>query len=575
MTDISPSFFFNILLFLSIPFLFALILRKRKISTIIGYMLGGILLSNLFGNFLSPDILNSFAFFGIMLLIFTVGLEIRFEQLVQLKKYIIIGGLAQILISILVIIPLSLLFTFSPIQAFLIGIAFSSSSTSLVAKIIQDRGEEGSFHGELAMGILMFQDIAFIPFMVIFSSITAKVVTFYDIALRIVIDMVSSFFLLYAVYYLGKRVVPVLFNKVASVSRELLNLFIILFIFLIAYISTWFHVPVLISVFVAGILISQTMQHFHIFSQVRPYRDLLAIIFFIYIGTTIQVESIFFLLPQILLFTFLVLCAKAIIILIIFLRMKLHSKLSLYLSLYLFQIDEDAFILTTLAYKNGIFNQEQYLFILSSVLFSLLATPFFINNKERIYLWVKDFLKKNLPFVSHFIQYRVDLAGSPIDSLNVKDHIVLCGYGRIGSSIGRALMLSNIPFVAIDYNFETVERAKRSGVQILYGDPTDYDILDFAETESAVAIVLALPDRYSQEAIAISAKRLNPEITIFSRVHRIKDSQRMKDLGADIIVQPEFEASLSIIKKLLLLKQVPKEEIIHKLHYFKLEQQGI
>jgi len=575
MTDIPSALFFNFSVYLFIPFLLALILRKRKISSIVGYMLGGVLLSNLFGNFLSTEIVNSFAFFGILLLIFTVGLEIRFEQLLQLKKFIIWGGLAQILLSILLIIPVSQLFSFNFIQSVLIGVALSSSSTSLVAKIIQDRGEEGSFHGELAMGILMFQDIAFIPFMIIFTSITSKVVSVGDIAFRICVDMLSSSLLLFFVYYFGKKFVPILFNKIARVSRELLNLFIILFIFLIAYISSLFHVPVLISIFVAGILISQTSENHHIFSQIRPFRDIFAIIFFIYIGTTIQLGSVLPLLPNILLFSVFVLILKALIILGIFIRMRLHSKLSLYMALYLFQIDEDAFILMTLAYKNGIFTHNQYLFVISSVLLSLLITPYFIANKERIYFGLKDFIRKYIPFLSHFIQYRIDLVDTPIDVLDIKNHVVLCGYGRIGSYIGRALMLSNIPFIAIDYNFEIVERAKRNGIQIIYGDPTDFDILDYAETENAIAIVLALPDRYSQEAIVMTAKKMNKNITIFSRVHRNVDQKRMRDLGADIIIQPEFEASMSIIKKLLLLKNVPKEEIIDKLHYFKLEQEGI
>lgn len=575
MTEIPASFFFNFTIFLFVPFLLALILRKKKISAIVGYMVGGILLSNLFGNLLSATVVNSFAFFGILLLIFTVGLEIRFERLFQLKKFIIWGGLFQIVLSILFIIPVALFFSFNLIQSVLIGIALSSSSTSLVAKIIQDRGEEGSFHGELAMGILMFQDIAFIPFMIIFTSITSRIVSFSEITAKIAVDMISSAVLLFLVYYFGKKFVPILFNRVARISRELLNLFIILFIFLVAYISSLFHVPVLISIFVAGILISQTSEHYHIFSQIRPFRDILAIIFFIYIGTTIKLGSILPLLPSILLFSLVVLLIKAVLILIIFIRMKLHTKLSLYLALYLFQIDEDAFILMTLAYKNGVFTHNQYLFIISSVLISLLITPYFISNKERIYFSLKNIIKKYLPFLSHFIQYRIDQADSPIDVLDIRNHVVLCGYGRIGSYIGRALMLSNIPFIAIDYNFETVERAKRNGIQIIYGDPTDFDILDYAETESAIAIVLALPDRFSQEAIVMMAKKLNKNITIFSRVHKNSDQRRMKDLGADIIVQPEFEASMSIIKKLLLLKNIPKVEIIEKLHYFKLEQEGV
>ena len=575
MSDIPSSFFLNTSLYLLIPFVFALFFRKGRISPIIGYMLGGIVLGNFFDGLISRDIINNFAYFGIVFLMFTLGLEIQFDQMIALRKFIVWGGFLQITLSIIIIGICSLLFGFTLIQSFLIGIALSSSSTSLVAKIIQDRGEEGSFHGELAMGILMFQDLAFIPFVIIFNSITTKTITFMDITVKIFIDMFASGVILWFAYCFGHKIAPFIFNKVARASRELLNLFIILTIFVIAYVSTLLHIPVLVSMFVAGILVSQTMEHYHIFSQVRPLRDLLSIIFFIYIGTNIKIGMVAFLLPKIIVFALLIMGAKALIILLIFLFMKFHSKLSLYLSLFLFQVDEDAFILMSVAYVNKMFSQEEYLFVITAVMLSLLCTPFLIGSKEKIYRFIRSFINTYLPPLHTYIKHHIDRDQSHIEALEIKNHVILCGYGRIGSYVGRALMLSNIPFIAIDYNFPTVEKAKREGINILYGDPTDIDILDYAEAENAVAIVTALPDRFSQETIILHARKLNRDILIISRAHRKKDQKRMKDMGVKVVIQPEFEASLSIIRKLLLLKRVPKEEIVKKLHYFKLEQEGI
>ena len=274
-------------------------------------MLGGIVLGNFFDGLISRDIINNFAYFGIVFLMFTLGLEIQFDQMIALRKFIVWGGFLQITLSIIIIGICSLLFGFTLIQSFLIGIALSSSSTSLVAKIIQDRGEEGSFHGELAMGILMFQDLAFIPFVIIFNSITTKTITFMDITVKIFIDMFASGVILWFAYYFGHKIAPFIFNKVARASRELLNLFIILTIFVIAYVSTLLHIPVLVSMFVAGILVSQTMEHYHIFSQVRPLRDLLSIIFFIYIGTNIKIGMVAFLLPKIIVFALLIMGGKS------------------------------------------------------------------------------------------------------------------------------------------------------------------------------------------------------------------------------------------------------------------------
>ncbi|MBU2103357.1 MAG: cation:proton antiporter, partial [Candidatus Omnitrophica bacterium] len=417
--------------------------------------------------------------------------------------------------------------------------------------------------------------LAFIPFVIIFNSLTNKVTAFGPIVVKIIIDMVVATLVLWFAYYFGQKVIPIVFNKIARSSRELLNLFIILFIFLVGYVSSLVGLPILVSIFVAGIIIAQTMEHYHIFSQIRPLRDILAIIFFIYIGTNINIGIVFPQLPQILLFTLIVVLIKALIIIVIFTAFRLQSKLSFYLALFLFQIDEDAFILASLGYRNGMFNQNQYLFIITAALISLIVTPILINNKEKLYVLLRGLIKRFLPFIDSYISHRIDADSTGIDVLSIKDHVIICGYGRVGSHIGRALLIADIPFLAIDYNFFTVNKAKKMGINIIYGDPTDPNILDYAEIETAKALILALPDCISQESIIISAKTVNKNIIIISRAHLKTDKQRMRDLGANFVVQPETEASLSMIKKIFLLRQMPKEEIIRHLQYLKKEDEGI
>lgn len=575
MADLSSSALLNIGIYLCIPFLFAYLFKRNKISPVVGYMLGGIVVGNFLPSVVSKEIVQGFAYFGILLLLFTIGLEIQYDRMISLKRYIVWGGALQLGLSAISIALLGTVFGFSLIQSLLIGIALSSSSTTIVAKILQDKGEEGSFHGELAMGILMFQDLAFIPFMVIFNSMTGSHMGFVDIVAKMIVDVILAGSILFVSYWVAKRVVPYAFNKVARVSRELLNLFIIICIFIVAAVSTLFHISPFISIFVAGIVVSQTVEHFHIFSQVRPFRDLLAIIFFIYIGTNINLGVLFPSIPQLLIFATVVMATKALIIFAIFLSFRFHSKLSTYLALFLFQIDEDAFILMFVAYKNGVFTQDQYMFVSAMVLLSLIVTPFLISNKEKVYAYFWRFLSRVAPFIHQFVTKRIDSDRSSIDALEIKNHIVVCGYGRIGSYIGRALLLADIPFVAIDYNFRMVERGKQQGVNIIYGDPTDVDMLDYAELEHAVALVLALPDTASQETIIENAKRLNKNIIIISRVHKSKDHKKMRHLGVDVVIQPEFEASISIIKKILLLKRVQRDDILRHLSYFKKEHEGL
>lgn len=571
MGDIPLSLIFNFFLFLSVPFVFGYLARKVRISPLIGYIIGGLMLGNIFPE-LSQDVaIKNFAYFGIVLLLFTVGLETNFTRMLTLKKYIVLGGVLQIILSIIAITGISLLFKFSPIISFLIGIALSSSSTTIVAKIIQDRGEEASFIGEIAMGILIFQDIAFIPFLIIFTSITTDSLSFFNVAGDIVVGMLEATIIIGLLFFLGAKIIPRVFNRIARGSRELFNLFIIIFILFVAGISIVLKIPVLIGVFVAGILLANTIEHHQIFSQVRPIRDLLGVIFFVYIGSNIQLTSILTQLPAIAIFTLAVVFVKAIILLAIFLGLRFHSKTSFALSAYLFQIDEDAFILMSYAFLNNVVSRDAYLFVITSVLITLVATPIFIQGKDGVYREIRRFIRKYLPPLDNFLNLRVDSNRSPIDALAVKHHVVICGYGRIGSYIGRSLVMANIPYVAVDYNLFIVERARKAGVNIIYGDPTDIDILDYAQVESAIILVLAVPESHAQEGIILNAKKLNRDIYIISRVHREADQSRMKGLGVNLVIQPEFEASLSIIKKIYLWHNLEKGDIVNKIKRLKIE----
>ncbi|MEO6509139.1 MAG: cation:proton antiporter, partial [Patescibacteria group bacterium] len=501
-----------------------------------------------------------------------VGLEINFEKLMVFKKYIVIGGLLQVCLSILCITIVSPLFGFNLLQSFLVGIALSSSSTILVSRIIQERGEESSFIGEMATGILIFQDIAFIPFIIIFNSLNGNNLSSFAVFTDILKSTAMSVVILSLMYYFGRQIVPKVFDKVAKTSRELLNLFIILFIALICYLSTLVGVPVLLSAFIAGILVSQTTEHYHIFSQLRPIRDIMAIIFFVYIGTHIPLGDALPLALNIFSFGFVILLIKFFIVLVVFFYFRFNSRITFFIAILLFQIDEDAFILFSIAYANKLFSFQQYIMLISTTMLSLILTPFLITNKERIYLWTRQFSKKYIPAFELFIRHRLDSDPTSLDILKIKNHIIICGYGRVGQHIGQALMNADIPFVAIDFNFHNIQKARKQGINVIYGDSTDRDILDYAEIETAVALISVVPDKFSQEAIILNAKKLNPKITVISRVHTHMHQQRMRDLGADVVVEPELEASLSIIKRIFHLKNLSPDERMKHLRHFRLEQ---
>lgn len=570
MTDIPFNLLLDLFIFLLFPLLGGYLAVKNKVSPLIGYIIGGIFLNVFFGGRLPKDFISSFSILGLVLLVFTIGLETNFNTIRRFGRFVILGGLLQITISGFLIFLVSFIFHFGFIEALFFGLAFALSSTAVVSKIIQERGEEDSLIGGLTIGVLIFQDIAFIPILIILSSFGSdnSLVT---LGQNIITNSLKAGLVLGLVYYTGIKVIPFVFNRIAKVSREVLNLFIIVFIIGALTVFSFLGLSSLLAAFIAGILVGQTLEHYHIFSQIRPLRDLLMIVFFVFLGLTIKPLFFFTHLFPILSFTVLVILIKMIVVLTIYLMFRFHSRTAFSLAIYLFQIGEDAFILIYQGLLNKVIGNDSYYFAVSVVLLTLLITPLLISKKDAIYLLIRKITKKFLPFLENFIKYNFDRETPNIDVLVLKDHVIICGYGRVGRYIGRALMLANVPFIAIDYNFHTVEKSKKEGINIIYGDPSEMDVLDYAECEHASVLISAVPESFSQEAIIFNAKKLNPKIVIFTRINREGEQRRMKDLGVEVVVQPEFEASLSIVRKILLWRGLDKEEIAKKVKRLRIE----
>jgi CPA2 family monovalent cation:H+ antiporter-2 len=569
MSDLSFSLLFSITLFLTLPFLISLILtRYLRLTPFVGYIFGGVVINLFFKSFFSPALINNFSMIGINLLIFTLGLQINFAQVARLGRFVFVGGIIQLLLTMVSVTIVAQIFGFNFLQSLFFGAAFATASTAIVAKIIQERGEEGSLLGNLAIGLLIFQDITFIPLFIIFSSFAPNESALQFIQ-KIFFNLIKAGLILFITYYLGAKIIPFVFNKISRVSRELLNLLSIIFILGVLSFFSFFGLSSVLASFIAGILLASTSEHYHVFAEIRPIRDLLVIVFFIFLGLFINPGIIIGNFITIFLFLFILYLIKTIIVFAVFLRFRFHTRTAFSLALMLSGVGEDAFIFLYQGLSLKIIDDYGYNFALAIVLVSFILTPIIITNRDKIYFRLRRLIKKYLPFLEKFFEVNFDRESPNIDVLPLKDHVILCGYGRVGGLIGKALLLANVPFIAIDYNFHTVERARRGGVNIIYGDPTQIDVLDYAQCEGASILILALPDQYSREAVIFHAKKLNPNIIIFARVHNDQDRIKIKGFGVHVVVQAEMEASLSIIKNVLYAKGLTKEEIGKKIKYLK------
>lgn len=569
MTDLSASTVGTLLLFLSAPFICGWVAVKLKLPALVGYLMGGIFLGIFVHDQAGELILSQLATIGVILLLFSVGLELDVSQFKRYKRFIFIAGLLQISISAFCIFIFSFLLRFGLIPSLIIGFSCALSSTAVVAKIIQERGEEHSLLGGMILGILLFQDIIAIPLLIIVSSISKQVGPWTSLiyAIMSLIKLAIVFILIYIV---GKRAVPFIFGKLAKTSRELLNLLTLIFILGAVMIFSFLKLPATVAAFLSGVLIAQTMEHYHIFSQMRPFRDVFSILFFAFLGSQVDFAVVLAQFPLIIVFTIFLLLTKIIVVCIVFIALRLHSRTAFSAGLLLFQTGEFAFIILHQGVNSATIPNEIYMVVLSVVLISIAVTPILAFNKDKFYFSLKKMLLRRVPSFYAFLESR-DREPAHLHVVESVNHVVICGYGRLGGYIGRALHLAGISFIAIDYNIYTVLRAKKNGVAIIYGDPTDIDVLDYANTEKAKVLITALPDTFSQEAIIIHARRLNRDIVIFARAHQEVHQRRMKDLGAHMVIQPEFEAALSIVKKILLNFHIPRDTIVGKIKRLKLE----
>lgn len=569
MGEVSLPFLYDFLFFLFFPFVGGYLAKKYRMPTIAGYIVGGLFLAIFMSGRLSGAFLSHFASFGIILLIFTVGLEVNLTYIRRFGRLVVVGGFLQIFISAGLIFFLSTFFGIPVSESILVGFALSLSSTAVCAKIIQDRGEESSFLGALVISLLVFQDLFAVPLIIVTSSFGLESTAF-EVIKNVAGALAKSAFVMASIFFLGKNFVPPVFDKISKKSRELLNLFTIFFIIFIIYVSSLLGLSPAVAAFVAGVLVGGTIQHYHIFSQIRPFRDLFAILFFVFLGASLNIHTLAAKLPQIIIFTAALIFIKFAVVFFIYINSKFHSRSAFSMGIFLSNIGEFAFIILTLGFSHKVISADTYYFVTPSVLLSIALSPILISQKDHIYALLRKFIKNHLRFLEDYINYKIDRDQSPLDSLKLKDHVVICGYGTVGSYIGRALSMADIPFIAIDYNFYTVEKAKQHGINIIYGDPTDIDILDYAQVDEATDLILAVPEKFSQETIILNAKKLNPKIKIISRITREGDQRRMKDLGAEIVVQPEFEAALSIIKRILVSFNLSNEEISEKVKRLKI-----
>lgn len=544
------TFTFEIVLTFVIAFIGGVIVRKIRLPLLTGYVFAGVLGGIFFPQLKESQGVATLANVGVAFLLFALGVEFSLYKLRQVKKVVFYGGILQILATIFWGMFLFSFFGMSLYESIFLGSVFSLSSTAVVVKILSDRGEMDTLPGEIMIGILVMQDLAVLPMAIILPTIaTLSPSTGIIFSLsQILLSLIKAGFLLSAILLLGKRGMPFLINKIASLnSRELLLLAVSGLCLTAALFTHLLGLSFALGAFLAGILIAETSSRHAVFSEIRPLRDVFSIIFFVSLGLFFNVNFFLSSFLLIIVFSVAILLVKSVVVFFITLNFGYHLKTAFYASLGIFQVGEFAFLLSRSELLSGHISQQTYSLVLATTLITLVATPFVFSVLPRLYIFLEHNFFVKLSFFKKFLY----LKESFVIPEELSGHVIICGYGRVGRHIGRALELARIPFVVIDYNHSVVNSLREHGQKVVFGDPTEIDVLKAAGVSVCRAVVIAIGDRWSQEIITSLILTLNSRAAILCRSHYDEDRERLLASGVNFVIQPEFEAGLAMIGRIL------------------------
>jgi CPA2 family monovalent cation:H+ antiporter-2 len=518
--------------------------RLLRLPVILGYLAGGIAVGP-FGLGLVHDTntIDSMANVGVVLLLFAIGLDISFKELLRMSKIAVFGGIIQILLTAAAGFGLGQLIGQNVTGSIFFGFIIAMSSTMIVLKLIMERGEMDTIHGRIMLGILLVQDLAVVPIMVAMQAVGGETG---NLLASLGIALAKAAIFIGLMLALGYWVMPWLLNKVAGQrSRELFFMTVILICLAAAFGTYYFGLSAAFGAFAAGLLISQSGFARQAFADILPLRDTFAALFFISLGMLANLDYIGNNISTVAIVVAIILVVKFVIVTAITRMFGYSHKTVLMVGTGLIQIGEFSFILVLMGYQENLFTLDIYNLTVASAIITMLVTPFAMTFNSFLYrrlsqrTWFARFLTRDNAADWH--------SGAP----ELARHAVICGYGAIGGRVAEVLEKQKLSYLIIELDPNLVSKARARGIPCIYGDASNPEILAHAGLDKARVLICTIPDYVATELTARNAKKINPKLDIVARVHRDADGELLKNIGVTELVLPFFEGSLEMIRHTL------------------------
>ena len=529
------------------------ICHRLSIPTVVGFLLTGILVGPYgFGLVKAVHEVEILAEIGIVLLLFTIGIEFSFEKLLEIKKSVLLGGSLQVGLTFLATMYIARHFGQPPGEAIFIGFLVALSSTAIVLKLIQERAEVDTPHGRTTLGILIFQDIIIVPMILITPLLAGETGNLGETAIILLAKGVGIILL---VMISTKWIVPYILYQIAKTrNQEIFLITIVLICLSVAWLTFEAGLSLALGAFLAGLIISESEYSHQALGNVLPFRDVFTSFFFVSIGMLLDVGFLFQQPASIMLIALGVLFLKAALACFVVILLGFPLRTAILVGLAISQVGEFSFILSRTGVQYGLLAGNTYQTFLAFSILTMAATPFIIALAPRV---ARGILWLPLP-------KRLKAGFRPMPETKVaskKDHLIIIGFGVNGRNVARAARLSGIPYVIIEVNPETVRNEQAKGEPIYYGDSTQEVVLQHANIKDARVVVVAINDPASTRRIVEIIRRLNPKVHLIVRSRYLQEMQPLYELGANEVIPEEFETSVEIFTRVLSKYLIPKDEI--------------
>lgn len=542
------AFLFQLGIALIAAFAGGLVAQQLKLPVIIGYLVAGVAVGPYTpGVTAQQETVHAVAELGVCFLMFAVGVHFSLPDLMKMWRTAVIGGGLQLLGTIVLGVFLGIAFGWTIYGALFLGCAIALSSTAVMLKVLEERGEQGTAPGRVMLGILITQDLSLVLMIILLPAIGLIASQGWGAMDDVFKALLKAAAFILGALFLSAKVVPSMMKLVARTgSRELFLIFAVCLCLAVSAAADVAGLGLELGAFLAGLIISETDYSHEVFTQVRPLRDVFASLFFVSVGMLFNPGFMAQNFGIVMAVVVAIVLGKSLVSFLAVYSQHWHGRTAVVAGLGLAQIGEFSFVLAQLGGSQGLIKNYIADVILSAALITLLLAPFLYQASGPLYQWLCRY-----PRIAQFLNRSQDQLDITSPTEAAASQVAILGYGQVGRYVSAALRRNNIHHLLLDYDLRAFDQLDQSGVSVLYGDASSETVLEPLKEIDPELVIVLMPDADVAEMAVRLLREILPNATVVVRVHRGRDIQRLREAGANDVIHAEFEASTELIRQSL------------------------